>query len=96
MPALSAERAAGALRNRMAPRAGLLRTQSTKDQINPGLSLWLETGVMSAMLDEKRGPSHLLPEHCVGIQAAGTIGRARVRGAGVAPGSSRSLLVEDS
>jgi len=49
MPEPSAERAAGALRNLMAPRAGLLRTQSTKDQINPGLSLWL---------DEKRGSGH--------------------------------------
>ena len=46
MPTLSPERPAGALRTLTTPRAGLLPAATTKDQINPRLSLWL---------DEKRG-----------------------------------------
>ena len=51
MPAPSPERPAGALRTLTTPRAGLLPAATTKVQINPGLSLWL---------DEKRGSGHLL------------------------------------
>ena len=51
MPTLSPERPAGALRTLTTPRAGLLPAATTKDQINPGLSLWL---------DEKWGSGHML------------------------------------
>ena len=42
MPTLSPERPAGALRTLTTPRAGLLPAATTKDEINPGLSLWLD------------------------------------------------------
>src|SRR5664279_1406993 len=60
-PALSPERPAGALRTQTTPRAGLLPAATTKDQINPGLSLWL---------DEKRGSGH----YCCGEAEAMTAG----------------------
>ncbi len=50
-PELYPESPAGTLRDLMAPRTGLLQPTSTKAQINPGLSLWL---------DEKRGSRHHL------------------------------------
>ena len=48
-PAPSPERPAGALRTPTTSRAGLLPAATTKAQINPGLSLWL---------DERRGSGH--------------------------------------
>ena len=72
-PAPSPATPAGALRTLTAPRAGLLPTANTKDQITAGLSL---------RLDEKRGSRHLQMDALRGCGVSGPFAGVALVGPG--------------